>query len=375
MLELQKFLTGGGTLTELTEKYGIKNGRHKQYPNLVLFKYDQIESPMGERICQEARGIILDESDNWRVVGRAYDKFFNFGEGHAAEIDWVTARVQEKVDGSLIMVYEYNGHWNIATTGSADASGEVNGFGYSFAELFARTFTTMVGAKEAEKFPGYPICPSLPEIMDENRDICYLFELMTPFNRVVVPHKESKVTLLAARNRVTGAYVENPRIDGIPNVREFPLGSFEEIMASFANFDGLNQEGYVVVDGNANRVKVKHPQYIALHHLKDNMGPKWIAKVVVSGEVPELLTAFPEYVDEVNKVKEKYEALVAEAEAVYAETRGIESQKDFALAVKDKPYSAILFSLRAGKMDTVKHWLGEEKHFQSVLRLLGIKES
>ena len=99
MLKIQEFLINGGTIEQLTEQYGIKCGRSKEYPNLALFKYDQIESPMSEAIVQEARGIVLDENDNWRVVGRGFSKFFNHLEGNAAQIDWSTAKVQEKVDG------------------------------------------------------------------------------------------------------------------------------------------------------------------------------------------------------------------------------------------------------------------------------------
>jgi hypothetical protein len=54
---------------------------------------------MHEPIVRESRGVILDEADDWRVVARAFDKFFNYGESGADEIDWGTARVQEKVDG------------------------------------------------------------------------------------------------------------------------------------------------------------------------------------------------------------------------------------------------------------------------------------
>ena len=42
---------------------------------------------MDNPIVQQARGIILDEAKDWKVVARPYDKFFNLGEGNAAPID------------------------------------------------------------------------------------------------------------------------------------------------------------------------------------------------------------------------------------------------------------------------------------------------
>lgn len=60
---------------------------------------------MKEPIVQECRGLILDEAEGWRVVCMPYKKFFNFGEDCCADIDWSTAKVQEKLDGSLISLY------------------------------------------------------------------------------------------------------------------------------------------------------------------------------------------------------------------------------------------------------------------------------
>lgn len=90
---LQKFLRDGGSIQDLTDKYAIKTSRHRKYDNLVLFKYNQIESPFAEKIVCECRGVILDESNDWNIVSRPFNKFFNHGEGHAAPIDWATAQV------------------------------------------------------------------------------------------------------------------------------------------------------------------------------------------------------------------------------------------------------------------------------------------
>src|SRR4051812_14936403 len=72
----QQFLESNA-LEELTTRYAIKVKRHGEFPNLVMLKYDQINSPMSEPIVQECRGIILDEADNWRVVSFPFRKFFN----------------------------------------------------------------------------------------------------------------------------------------------------------------------------------------------------------------------------------------------------------------------------------------------------------
>src|SRR4051812_39544178 len=85
---LQAYLRAGGTPEELHAKYAIKCKKHGKYPNLLLFKYDQLESPFAEPLVRECRGIILDSEDNWRIVCRPFSKFFNAQESLAAPIDW-----------------------------------------------------------------------------------------------------------------------------------------------------------------------------------------------------------------------------------------------------------------------------------------------
>lgn len=43
----------------LAETYAVKVVRHKTYPNLILFKYNQIASDMNLPIVQECRGAII----------------------------------------------------------------------------------------------------------------------------------------------------------------------------------------------------------------------------------------------------------------------------------------------------------------------------
>ena len=118
MLNLQTFIRENENWKELiSEKpYCIKVTEKE---DLVCFKYSQIDSDFNEPLVRECRGIIL-EKDTWNVVAYAFNKFFNFGESYADEIDWASARVLEKVDGSLIKIYYYNG-WRVGTNSTIDA--------------------------------------------------------------------------------------------------------------------------------------------------------------------------------------------------------------------------------------------------------------
>lgn len=375
------FLRNGGTLNDLLTSRGILAKRHRSRPNLVLLKYNQIESPMGDPMVQECRGIVLDEADGWRVVSRAFDKFFNYGEGHAAPIDWATAQVQEKVDGSLITVYAYDGDWHAATTGTPDGCGDVHGNDAS------GKWSPRPGASlpVPESFAGYfwqtlsfydvPLFNEVPE--GAGACISWMFELTGPLNRVVIPHTESKVTLLGARIIEGGKWIpldDAKKILGgdVPIVRSFPLQSTDDILASFQSLSPLAQEGYVVCDAAFNRIKVKHPGYVALHHAKDGMSVRAFVDIAKSGETPEVIAAFPEMKPQLDDVKARFEALIAVTEADFSDALGAPTQKDFALAVKGRRHSAALFAMRAGKATSARAFYASRTADQ-LMPLLGLR--
>jgi hypothetical protein len=358
---LGRELTSEKLIDSLKALFGIKARRHAQHPNLVLFKYDMIDSPMAEPIVRECRGIVLDEDENWAVVARAFDKFFNSEEGHAAEIDWTTARVQEKVDGSLCTVYEYKGAWHVATSGTPDASGDINRTGTIFSEYFWHTLG------------GVERCP---DVDGAAKHISFFFELTGPMNRIVVPHTTAGLTLLGARDRRTGQEL-HPQVGAelfgphCPKVvKEFPLTTSEEIVNSFVAISPLSQEGYVVVDAAFNRVKMKHPGYVALHHAKDGMTTKAFVQIARSGETSEVVAAFPEFGPLVQEARSRVDALVAEVEGDYERLKHIEVQKDFAMEATKTRLPSALFTLRRGMTESIRAFV-RDMQIGSLMEHLG----
>lgn len=356
MTLVQKFLQEHG-LETLQERYKIIAKPGMQYPNLYSLKYNMIESPMNDQIVRECRGIVVDAADNWRVVARPFDKFFNIGEEHAAQIDWDSAAVLEKLDGSLMILYYYAGDWRVASSGTPDASGSAHNsmLFASFADLFWHTF-------HIEKYDVPPT--SL-------RDWTFMFELMTPHNRVVVPHKDFRLTLIGARNSVTGrefpvwaedlSNLENRTlaeyIDTLRRVKPLEIKSFEEMMASVPTLDPMQQEGYVVVDRHFRRVKLKTPAYVAVAHMRDSFSLKTAIEIVRQGESAEVCNYFPEYQETLDRVSEEYDRLATALEEYYEKIKGIEDQKSFALEALKSPFSDCMFRLRKGQTDSVRAYL------------------
>lgn len=346
-------------LKDLEDRLAISAKRHKDYPNLVLLKYDQINSPMGVKVVQECRGIILDEAADWKVVSFPYVKFFNEPEGHAAKIDWSSARVYEKLDGSLMTLYYYDGNWLISSSGMPDAAGEVNGFGKSFAQLFWEVWD-----KLGYELPG-----------DTNN--CYMFELMTKYNRVVVKHEESDIVLHGAR-RLSDFKELNPVVEAHNNgwkcVKIHPLHSVEDALEAVKHLDPMTSEGYVVCDGNYNRIKIKSPQYVALSHLKESVGmsKRQLLEVVRRNESSEFLSYFPEFASDYYDLRAKYERLLGKMEGFYEATKHISERKDFAAQAKKVNYSDALFQMKYGKITDFKHYIAEMQ-IKSLESILGLK--
>lgn len=355
--ELQIYLRTHG-LDKLCETYAIKASRHKELTNLVCFKYHQIDSPMAEIVVQQARGLILDEAKDWSVVSYSYSKFFNYGEGHAAPIDWATAKIYDKLDGSLMVLYPYNGKWHVQSSGTADASGRVGAVEMTFSELFWQTWETL----------GYSLPPVMPYSLS--------FEMLTPFNRIVVPQKAAKLVLHGVRHLET-LQEQDPVAwaskYGWEAVKTYSFHSWEELLEASHALKPEIGEGYIVCDATFQRVKVKSPQYVVLHQLKDSLSPKRVLEVVLLNEGDEVLAYFPELRKPFEEIKARVEKLSASIEASFSENKDAPDQKSFALAIKHLPYSAILFNLRGGRVQTVKEGL-LQMHLDKVADMVELKD-
>jgi len=252
-------------------------------------------------------------------------------------------------------MYHYDGAWHVATSGTPDACGEVHDSEWRFADYFWDTFKAQGGTLPG---PG-------------REDLCFAFELMGPLNRIVVVYDKPWLRLLAVRERLTGIELD-PNVYSVdvnvPAVRSFALNSIQQIVESFEHISPVSQEGYIVVDGEHRRIKIKHPLYVALHHAKDGMGPKAFAEIARTGEVPEVIAAFPEFETMLQEARDKYTTFINTIETDYEKLKHIETQKDFACEALKTRYSAVLFQIRKGKnprefiknvpIDTFMTWIG-----------------
>lgn len=311
-------------LDKLKEEYAIKTTEHKYLP-LLTFNYCQINSPRFHPITRECRGLIL-EKDTWKVIGRSFERFFNYGESKQEDekLHWNNCNYYEKHDGSLMTMFWYKGEWMIATKGSFADGNPSNLVDKSWKQLFF----------ENTNIPTPYLCPQYS----------YVFEFCSKYNKVVRLYEKPQVYLLAAKaNDAKDEYYDDElmslsNITGTPVPEKYEFESPTHAMKFLEDKDG-SFEGFVIKDHKFDRIKLKNKKYVSLHQLKNSTG---ITKnnlikfaLAKNGEEYELLTYFPEYKDEYYALKDKINLYEENLRSIWKDVCDIENQKEFALAIKN----------------------------------------
>ena len=359
--------------TELSAApYWIKIKRDDGY---ILFCYDQTVSDFSNPIVQECRGLILRESD-FEAVCVPFFKFFNAGEPNAHQIDWDSAVVQEKLDGSLVKVWHGGGKWRVSTNKTIDAykatldrtPAETHGF-YSFGELFRAALdgacpavcgkktknTPLQGSKNSQSWDAYF------EGFDKN--CTYMFELTSKFNKVIVPYNATGIWHIGTRNnRTLQEFTTN---SGFAKPKTYPLKTLDDCLSAAAALP-WNEEGYVVVDKHFNRVKIKSAEYVRVHRLGNNgvITLNRIIDMLRLNEQDEFLSYYPDYADAVGAVKAKIADAIAtlQSQIDVLARQTFDDQKHFALTVKELPNSAFYFQWHKNRSLTPKDWLWQQSN-------------
>lgn len=288
-LAVVEYLRAGGTLESLKKKpYCLKI---QERGNLVLLKYNQIDSEFNEPICRECRGLIL-EKGTWIPVCFPFTKFFNINEPFA---DTVNGKlyIYQKIDGLLAKVWHYRGHWYLSSNGGLDAREVTVNNNINFYDLFIKALTT------------YNLTwDSFVAALDTN--YTYMFELATQDSQVIIPYEGYHIFYLGQRNINT--YIEEYKpMQIVENVKTYSFSNIDEILVASKDLPN-DEEGYVVRDSQWHRVKVKNPTYFMLRHLVANGKPDFL-KYYLDNNTDELLAYFPQYQKNIEELKMAFTVL------------------------------------------------------------------
>ena len=302
--------------------------RSQTHPTLPLTIWNYTEKVQYESLWDEvtlaARGLVTDGSG--RVVARPFSKFFNVEEGkHTPTQDF---EVFEKMDGSLGIVFVYEGQVVYATRGSfaSDQAKWMADWGdrYNFSHIIVEGYT-------------------------------YLFEIIFAQNMIVVNYGgESRLVLLGVIKIDTG---EETSWDDLSTFDGWELVKRYDGISDYTTLKGMvknNQEGFVVRFSNGDRVKIKGEEYLRLHRIMTNLSTTAIWEVLSNGgDILSTLTDVPdEFYDKIhqysNELMDKYISLENEYHFIFkilGRSDDFEFRAGFAERAKRYRYPAILFKM------------------------------
>jgi RNA ligase len=233
--------------------------------HLTIWNYSQTcqyDNNWNETLLM-CRGLVTDNEGN--IVARPFKKFFNLEEKKHVHSDTYT--IWEKVDGSLGILFCYNGEWIISSRGS-------------FTSDQSRKAGEILGKTEGR--PDF--------LVDGNT---YLFEIVYPENQIVLNYgSEEKLVFLGFVNNETGEEFTPDKVEQsefeIPTKHE--LGDYNSVSA--LNWE--NHEGFVVVFSNGQKMKIKFEWYLKRHKIVWSLTNRLLWEYLSEGKVDELLEALPD---------------------------------------------------------------------------------
>jgi hypothetical protein len=289
--------------------YAIKVKRHQSKPNLVMFKYSQYESDFTNPVVRCCRGSVYNIREDGTVKPYLlpFFKFANYGENGADPIDWNhTLYVRDKLDGSLLkLLKEPDGNDLWTTNGSFEIGVEIPEF------YPATTDEKLSPPYTFASLRDYALRGHEEEIKHLPQMWTFMFELTSPYNKIIVPYRETKLTLLGCRDPQGLEHTPEWAVQNFslsfetPQV--YPLKNIDEVIAYCRSVNTNDREGVVVQDEHFNRIKIKTDHYRSLSLLKgeDHFSDEKIFASIKKESIDDALAAWPE-------IRPRTEEIIAE---------------------------------------------------------------
>lgn len=246
---------------DLTTAIQAGHVTRKTHPTLPLSIYTYTRAAQYERawtpVTLRCRGLIADDKTG-DIVAWPFPKFFKVGE-HGQGHDYAPPlpegepfRIYDKADGSLGIVFHYDGRWRVASKGS-----------------FASEQAAWAQARIDTADTSWLIAGTT-----------YLCEIVYPANRIVVDYGDRQDLILLGAYWADGreAQLEWAAPDWEPIgsvIRSWGLGTLplaDLVKLAEANSrpdgtptSGISTEGYVIRYATGQRAKVKLSEYVRLH--------------------------------------------------------------------------------------------------------------
>ena len=309
------------TLPSLIEQGYIQSQTH---PNLPLTIYNYAAKAQYDKHWVPAtlncRGLVLD--DRYYPIARPLPKFFNLQEYHGNLPDGVP-NIYEKLDGSLIILFDYQGQWEVASRGS-------------FASEQANKARALFADRQSE-------------LAQLDREYTYLFEIIYPTNRIVVDYGAvERLVLLAVVHTQTGVELDCAEVIWSDKAATYPATALPEWLKAIEAQEAElhNHEGFILKWPNGFRLKYKLADYVRLHRIITRVQGKDIWECLSQNQdLDQFLDSVPdEFYNWVKDIKLELETKYAEIEAdCLSVFKDLGSRKESAIYFQQQKYPGVLF--------------------------------
>ena len=275
------------------------------------------------KILTENRGTIYEKyvNEKYRIISLPFYKFWNYNHilSKIDKLIWDNeTKICEKIDGYLLKLFYYDKQdkWYLSTSSDVDCSNilwknKISDFciinknkhilNRNMYDIFEECVISTLGEIKTKQFMKFK---------DLNKNYTYIFEIVHPNLRIVVPYKNPMVYHIGTRDMTTLKEIE---VDiNIPKPKKYYLSMFPTLQSIIDDTNKMhweNGEGYIICDRNYHRIKIKSPSYDNEHRLleinKDNKKSymvKYFLFVWSNNEIKKCLEYHPEFKNVFKKI-------------------------------------------------------------------------
>ncbi|WP_230656163.1 T4 RnlA family RNA ligase [Psychrobacter sp. I-STPA10] len=358
-------------LEKRCQQANIKISEHPEI-NLVNLSYSANASS-NDFFTNCCRGLVLDKQ-TLAVVARPFSRFFNYYEQNyqllldsAMDSPQFDCQTLEKIDGSLMKLFCYQGVWYVGTRSTAIADTNVPNAKLNFYDLFVWALQgKILSEQEVQNFTikrkelsqnqlasNQQFLQEFAQSENLDPNVTYVFELCSPLNKGVLTYPLSVYFLASLynqqdemneihylpdslddnqgeaqqlldalqRQQTTIAHSSQDKPFSTPTIRYPQSYQFNTVHDMIESAKALqeNGEGYVVYINGLPKVKIKSPAFVARHHQGDDneLSPNRMFEIIFAFEEDEWLATFPDDASQILPYVSVRDTAIAQAQQLF----------------------------------------------------------
>jgi hypothetical protein len=309
-------------------------------------------------IVREAHCLILDAAGN--LLAKAWDHPRTITPPYSELIPDINNTTEELPDGRIVVVYNLDSEWVIATDSSADGDEYIPGI-----DLPGFTYEAEIKHLLSKRFGSWK-----RPFLNMHPSLCFIFSFISPYVDSVKPALTSELYLMSVINLEDEKELTIPNLNAISNKTGI-IRPMWWVGPPGPNYVGMRLQqirslapGMMIRSKEGDRFLVESELYKAVEIAKnagDRIKPVHIARIVQSCKSPADMiavgAAYPKFVKMLELLWTLKDAVWAELMSLWNVARDEKDTATFATIVKNHPLNYLLFMMRDRKIVTLKEGL------------------